>query len=136
MQNIIVLKGEAGVGKSTTIKQILEQIFEIKIYRPKIRRDIVLSFKYKGKIIAILSLGDIEGMIIPYFEQLANDGFDILICACRPTGKTYKFYKDKDDKVNYDVQFIPKTTPIDEEQDKIISDVKIILENLLAEKKK
>ncbi|MEK6808516.1 MAG: hypothetical protein AABY14_02415, partial [Nanoarchaeota archaeon] len=121
-------KGQAKTGKTTTIRKILEQIFEIKVYHPT--RDVVLSFKFKGKIIAIITMGDIEDAIKKYYDMI--DNFDILICSCRTKGETISFYENK--KQGCDIKFIKKTAKTDEDERHIISKVKEIIEILIPNK--
>ena len=88
MRKIIVLKGKPNSGKSTALARVLIEIFEVEIYKPKIRVDLAISFKYKNKTIAIITMGDNVPAIEKYFNKI-KDKFDILICACRDRGGNF-----------------------------------------------
>ncbi len=123
MKKIIVLRGDSKTGKSTTLRRVVSEIFEIEIYRPKLRVEVVVSFKYKNKTIAVITIGDDVPIIKKYFDKV--DGkFDILICACRDVGETFEFYNKFHGMDGYGVEFIDKHEPTNNEEDKIISKIK------------
>ncbi|MBS3131520.1 hypothetical protein J4212_03765 [Candidatus Woesearchaeota archaeon] len=126
MKKIIVLKGEAGSGKSTALTKLVKDVFEIELYLPKIRKDLVISFKYKNKTIAIITVGDDVPKIKRHFNRI-KDKFDVLICACRENGATFNFYNAFNRIAGYDVGFIGKKTNTDEDRERVISKIKEII---------
>ena len=76
MKKIVILKGNPNTGKSTTLKKVLTDIFKVKIYRPAVKVDVVVSFKYKNKTIVIMTIGDIVPIIEDYLAEI-NEEFDL-----------------------------------------------------------
>jgi hypothetical protein len=101
MKKIIVLKGVSKSGKSTTINKLYKELSGIESKR----KEVIKSFEYKDKKIAIISIGDLLELIERYFKQIGD--FDILICACRSKWATPEFYEAKRNS-DCDVEFIPK----------------------------
>ena len=126
MKQIIVLKGKGNTGKTTTIRKALSQLFNIEFYKPK--TDVVFSFRYKGKTIAIISAGDVESRIIRYFKEIEKN-FDILICACHTKGATWDFY-NKLDGEKYKLYPIDKKNNTDKEEAETILEIKKIINSL------
>ena len=132
MKKIIVLSGKPNSGKSRTLRELAPKIFGIEIYKPKVKVDLAISFKYKGKTIAIISIGDTLPQIRRYFDEVKGK-FDILICACRHTGVTYDFYKRLHGIDGYEVEFISKNNPTDEERERITSEIREKISKLFSQ---
>ena len=128
MKKIIALKGRSKSGKSTALTNAVDEIFEVKIYKPKIQRDLVFSFKYKSKTIAIITVGDTVPQIERYFNKI-KDKFDILICACRDSGATFNFYNGFSRIDGYSVLFIDKRENTDSDRGRVISEIKEMIFN-------
>ncbi len=88
--------GEPQIGKSTTIRKILEgDLFRIDIKKPKIQKDFVLSFPYEDSLIGICSIGDNLSLLKKWLMPLKEKGCKIFIFACHPTKKVLKYLKSE-----------------------------------------
>ena len=126
MKKIIALKGRSKSGKSTTLTELVKMVFEIELHLPKIQKDLVISFKYKNKTIAVISVGDNVPLITKHFNKI-KDKFDILICACRDSGMTLNFYNEFSGIDGYDVVFIDKHSNTDEDKERVITKIKELI---------
>lgn len=80
---VICFRGNRGSGKSTTIKEILNRIFNITKIDKKNKKDFCLTFPYNGKMIGICSYGDDISSVKERLEKIKNVGCNIVICASR-----------------------------------------------------
>ena len=87
---LICFKGKCKAGKSTVIKRILNEFFNIKIL-PLDKTDFSLIFKYKNLKIGMCSYGDIKLALEKYLKPLKDEECDIIICACHGRGETITF---------------------------------------------
>ncbi|MFA5405834.1 MAG: hypothetical protein WC307_00545 [Candidatus Nanoarchaeia archaeon] len=112
---IICFEGKAKIGKSTTIKKILEEYFKssICVLRPKIRKDFCLSFIHNGKIIGICSVGDAPAWLKKYLIPLKEKGCDVIICASHPTKKARELLRT----ISNNIEFIECYKPNESDKD-------------------
>jgi predicted kinase len=86
---VICFRGKSNTGKSTIIKKILNEVYNIKLIPDK--RDFSLIFEYNRKKIGICSYGDTLDALKKYLKPLINANCDIIICACHTKGGTLRF---------------------------------------------
>ena len=88
---IIVNKGHAGVGKSSSIKLVFEKLKELHssvvnvIYDDG---DITATIDVNGTLVGIESQGDPNSRMFKTLPELVVRGCKIIVCACRTSGAT------------------------------------------------
>ncbi len=98
---VICFRGGGGTGKSSIIKRILDETYNIKINK---KGDVSLSFVQDNLKIGICSYGDTEKCLEKYLKPLKDENCDIILCACHKKGKTktYEFIiKEFDDSTKF-----------------------------------
>ncbi len=109
---VIALIGPPNAGKTTTLKKLIEKLYNEKAEIMKYRignsiknwdvscsikkllwgsnNDVTVLIKCGGKIIIITTCGDIEGQIATKFKVLGSK-CDCFVCAARPSGSSYNY---------------------------------------------
>ena len=88
---IIVNKGHAGVGKSSSIKLVFEKL---KVLHPSVVTiikddgDITATIDVNGTLVGIESQGDPNSRMFKTLPELVVRGCEIIVCACRTSGAT------------------------------------------------
>ena len=88
---IIVNKGHAGVGKSSSIKLAFEKL---KALHPSVVTiikddgDITATIDVNGTLVGIESQGDPNSRMFKTLPELVVRGCEIIVCACRTSGAT------------------------------------------------
>ena len=88
---IIVNKGHAGVGKSSSIKLAFEKL---KALHPSVVNviyddgDITATIDVNGTLVGIESQGDPNSRMFKTLPELVVRGCKIIVCACRTSGAT------------------------------------------------
>lgn len=89
---VICFRGIGNTGKSRVIKKTINKFFKIIIIPDK--KDYCLSFNYKNKRIGICGIGDVRSIMEEKIGKLVEQGCDIIICACHPSGETINFINE------------------------------------------
>jgi len=90
---VICFKGKGKTGKTTIIKRILNEFFNIEIHKKY--NDFVISFLINGKLIGICSYGDTLKDVKDNIEIFLRKKCDIIICASVTYGEVVNYYKSK-----------------------------------------
>lgn len=96
-QTVIVLQGKGEMGKSTTLRkliEILEKGNAEKIGKPEKERrkdDTWAVFDYNDRIIGITTSGDNEDELKPVIEYELPENCDIIVCAARTKGSSVDY---------------------------------------------
>ncbi len=90
---VICFKGNGNTGKSTIIKKILNEFFNISLI-PKDKKDFSLYFSYSNKKIGICSYGDNKKAMERWLKPLKENNCDIIICASRTKGEGIRFIEN------------------------------------------
>lgn len=88
---IIVNKGHAGVGKSSSIKLVFEKLKAL--HSPVVNvihddGDITATIEVNGTLVGIESQGDPNSRMFKTLPELVVRGCEIIVCACRTSGAT------------------------------------------------
>ncbi len=111
MNTILVLRGRANVGKSTTIRKLSHLLLnngfvEIEPADYDEPYDFSAVFSKNNKKIGITSSGDTYDLVLEKLKKLVNNPCEVCICACRSRGRTNDaIFEFKD----YSNLFIEKT---------------------------
>ena len=97
---VICFKGKGDTWKTTLIKRILNEFFNIEIYMNK-EHDFAISFLYKNTLIGICSYGDELPYVKTKIEKIISKGCKIIICACRTQGGLLKYITELDKNINW-----------------------------------
>lgn len=87
---LICFRGISNTGKSTIIKKILNDIYNIHLI-PLKKKDFSLIFRQNDSKIGICNYGDNQEALEKYLKPLKDKNCDIIICACHPKGQTFDF---------------------------------------------
>lgn len=109
MKKIIAVKGKSNTGKTTSIKKIHEWIrknYAVKIIIPNTWTgdDIKTIIEVDGFKLGICSAGDLGLSVKSYMDEFDKNHCDLIICACRTKGQTFKViqgYWSKGYLINY-----------------------------------
>lgn len=106
--NIIVLMGPKSCGKTTTLNHVANLLTQgiVSINRQQFgsSNDFSDIVNWKGKKIAIFTMGDYSGALVGAVANYDNQNCDILICACnnrlvRPVKAFAKYQTKRVDKI-------------------------------------
>lgn len=110
MKRIVALYGSANLGKTTTIKMVLEMLKveypSAKIQEMFIGVDITVIIEISHVKIGIESQGDPNSRLFDSLDVFVRVGCDIIVCATRTRGMTVQAVSKLSD--NYDIQWIRK----------------------------
>ena len=90
---IIVNKGHAGVGKSSSIKLVFEKLKALPSSVVNVIHDdgdITATIEVNGTLVGIESQGDPNSRMFKTLPELVVRGCEIIVCACRTSGATKK----------------------------------------------
>ena len=141
---IIVLRGPADSGKTTTIKEVNKKLIALgaEMIQPKYIEesggDFAAKLRFRGKTIGIVSTGDLRKYQKDFFDSIGND-CDIYVCASRTKGETVKYIEERFPKsVRYihGKHYYKKENPSERLPDAIydrtnLAEAEIIIENIL-----
>ena len=88
---IIVNKGHAGVGKSSSIKLVFEKLKALHSSVVTVINDdgdITATIDVNGTLVGIESQGDPNSRMFKTLPELVVRGCEIIVCACRTSGAT------------------------------------------------
>lgn len=115
MKKIIAISGKSNVGKTQTLKLLIDKLDKVGVCKHKEVKefnDIKRTYKYKETIISICTAGDAAYIIESNIEYFKNHNCDIAITAVRTKGKTQlvlnSFAKELGLKVDYISKVIDK----------------------------
>ena len=90
---IVVNKGHAGVGKSSSIKLVFEKLKALPSSVVNVIHDdgdITATIEVNGTVVGIESQGDPNSRMFKTLPELVVRGCEIIVCACRTSGATKK----------------------------------------------
>ena len=88
---IVVNKGHAGVGKSSSIKLVFEKLKALPSSVVNVIHDdgdITATIEVNGTLVGIESQGDPNSRMFKTLPELVVRGCEIIVCACRTSGAT------------------------------------------------
>lgn len=98
-KKVIVLWGNGGIGKTTTLNLLIEKLSKIgtmidgKIAK-KPTDNTWAVFDYNGKRVAVITVGDDYAILDKYFKKIKTD-CDIYVCASRSKGSSVDYIRNR-----------------------------------------
>jgi phenylalanyl-tRNA synthetase beta subunit len=108
MKTIIVVRGTAGVGKTSVIKEVynvLKSTPRCKIINgpPSEEKDIEVTLKYYSKLIGISSMGDPNSDLFNRLKAHAKNNCEVILTASRTSRSTVNDVEDIARKNGYQI---------------------------------
>lgn len=123
-KKIIALFGRANVGKTSTLRRVLQSLEErpgATVDRQIDRVDIRAIILIDGLKIGIETQGDPTGRLAESLELFAREGCNVIICATRTSGRTMDAVKRHEGV--FRIKWIKKTNPDQECAAEILNNV-------------